>query len=373
MVITPFSSTLNQFVTAVLLIGITLLIQPVNTNGFLIAASNANGTSVGESSDSELRKTVWEDMLPHTRSGNYYNEFWVYHVFLENDLQLHITFSLANFGRFKSAVSGGKLFVSNFNDKNYSVAREFDQDRMVIEEDQHKISLTSDSDIYFKGDLPNNHEVHFKATKGGVSYLVDLQFSDIHPGYTLGDGIFRVDGDDMGIFIHMPKASVRGTVAINEDTLSVSGTAYMDHTYQTDLSSKVVDKGFRHISHTENGFNSGYYLIPKDKSEHNVIGIGLKNNGSGTMLKKPYDIRILESSRVDGKTIPGEFEITYNSGEKQTFKRTHDFQSVSFLAEVGRLQRRIVRAVLGGEVVEYVGKGVINDQTPANYNFLIVH
>ena len=326
-----------------------------------------------ESDTVMLMNTNGSDMLPHTKAGSYYNEFWVYHIFLENDLQLHITFSLANFGTFKSAVSGGKLFVSNFNGANYNVAREFSLDRLVIDEQQHKMRLHEGREIYFKGKLPESHHILFNTTKDGTSYLVDLDFHDIHPGYKSGDGITRVEDDDMGIFVHIPKASVEGTVAVNDDTLAVRGTAYMDHTYQTDLSSKIVDKGFRHITHTDEGFHTGYYLVPKNRSDDSVIGIALENKGLATTLKQPTGIQINQYSDIAGNDIPKEIEVAYLSGDRQVFRRLQDFQSVSFLEEVGGFRKRLVRRFLGGEIIEYVGTGDLNNGMPANYNFLIVH
>ncbi|MDG5766511.1 hypothetical protein QA596_03450 [Balneolales bacterium ANBcel1] len=320
-----------------------------------------------------LRNTEWRDMLPHTKSGSYYNEFWVYHIFLEDDLHLHITFSLANFGSLKSAVSGGKLFVSNFKGSNYNVAREFALDRLVVDEERQKVRLHDGRDIFFRGKLPEEHDILFQTSKDGVSYLVELEFTDIHPGYAAGDGVVTVDGDEMGMFVHIPKARVTGTVAINEDTLAVSGTAYMDHTYQTDLSSKLVDKGFRHITHTNNGFMTGYYIIPKRRSETPVVGIALENNGRKTVLHHPVEVRTIESRRVDGNSIPGKIEITYASGVTRTLERIDDFQHVSFLEELGGLRRRLVRSFLGGEIIEYVGTGMLDNNTPVNYNFLIVH
>ncbi len=323
--------------------------------------------------DGELRKTGWQDMLPHTMEGSYYNEFWNYHLFLENDLHLHITFSLANFGNFKSAVSGGKLFVSNFKGNNYHVLREFPLERLVIDESSHKIRLHSGRNIHIQGRLPDSHHITFQATKDNVSYLVELELFDIEPGYTWGDGIFRLDGHNMGIFVHIPKAGVRGTVAINNDTLQVNGTAYMDHTFQTDLSSKLVDKGFRFISHTNSGYDIGYFLIPKRRALTGVVGIGLQSNDGTIRLNKPEDVTVESSGSIDGRTVPERVGIRYRSGEQRILQHTEHFQHISFLEEVGGFRRRLVRSFLGGEVIEYVGTGKLNKDTPINYNFFIVH
>ncbi len=326
-----------------------------------------------EQIERKLRHTQWTDMLPHTLEGDYYNEFWSYHIFLEGDLHLHVTFSLANFGSFKSPVSGGKLFVSNFKGSNYHVAREYDLDHLIVDEAQNKIRLHPGRDIYLTGRLPDEHHIYFKTSKDGVSYLVDLDFYDIDQGYTWGDGIFRLENEEMGLFMHIPRASVNATVAINDDTLEVSGTAYMDHTFQTNLSSKVVDKGFRHIAHTGSGYQAGYYLIPKRRSKTGVIGFAITKDNSPVTLEKPEQITVIDSDRIGGRSVPRYVEIVYQSGNRRVLSRKVDFQHVSFLEEIGGIRRRLVRSFLGGEVIEYVGTGIIDGDTPVNYNFFLVH
>jgi len=323
--------------------------------------------------EGDLRETGWTDMLPHTMSGDYYNEFWSYHIFLENDLHLHLTFSLANFGSFKSPVSGGKLFVSNFKGNNYNVAREFAIEHLTIDEDRYKIRLHEGREIYLSGKLPYEHHIYYRTSKDGVSYFVDLDFHDIHQGYTWGDGVFRLESEDMGIFVHIPRAEVTGIVAIDNDTLEVSGTAYMDHTFQTNLSSKVVNKGFRHITHTDSGFHIGYYLVPKKRSRADVIGLSLIRENSPTILEKPKQITVLDSDRIGGRSVPRYVEVVFDSGNRSVFNRQQDFQHVSFLEEIGGIRRRLVRSFLGGEVIEYVGTGEMDGNTPINYNFFLVH
>lgn len=338
------------------------------------ADTEDNGmTALSGKPDSNLRQTGWQDMLPHTLQGSHYNEFWSYHFFLQDELQLHLTFSLANFGSLKSPVSGAKLLVSNFNGQNYNIAREYPLEYFTVDEEQQKIRLREDRDIYLSGELPHEHHVYLRTSKDDISYLVDLDFHDINHGYTLGDGTFRLGDDDMGIFIHIPRASVSGVVAINDDTLQVSGTAYMDHSYQSDLASKVVNMGFRHISHADDGFQAGYYLIPNSRSGDEVVGFSLTRKNSPLTLEVPSRLTILDSDRIGGKSVPRHIEIIYESGNRSLISREFDFQHVSFLEELGGIRRRLVRSFLGGEVIEYVGTGKKDGTTPINYNFFMVH
>lgn len=319
-----------------------------------------------------LRKTTWSDMVPHTMKGDFYNEFYIYHIFLENDLHLHMTISLANFGRFKSAVSGGKLFVSNFKGRNYNVAREFSQEYFKIDESRGLIQPHPKENIFVKGKLPETHRIHYETTKDNVSYFVDLEFHDIYQGYTRDEGIIRMDKDEIGIFIHIPKAHVSGRVAIQQDTLEVTGTAYMDHTYKTDLSPKISDKGFRHISHTSDGFLNGYYLIPKNSSDKKVMGLSVDYRNQKVQLEIPESIYIVRNESINGVSVPEIIDINYQSGNSQRLERTVNFQGISFLQEVSGLQRRIARSFLGGEVIEYVGKARLKNGIKANYNIFLV-
>ncbi len=321
----------------------------------------------------EIRKTGWSDMMPKTMQGNYYNEFWTYHFYLENDLHVHITFSLANFGTFKSAVSGGKLFVSNFKGGNYHVFREFRQELFMVDDSLQKMRLHPGRDIFFSGALPDSHRVRFATSKGGVDYLVDLSFSDIEEGMTWGDGVFRVRGDEMGLFIHIPKARVTGVVAINGDTLRVSGTAYMDHTYQTDLSSKVIDKGFRYVSHHDDGYRIGFFLLPSKRRGEEVVGWSLIQENGKQNMRKPVRINVRGSKPVDDRPVPLGIEIIYEDDEREILVRQELYQHVSFLHEVTGIRRRLARNFLGGEVIEYVGTGTLDNRLPVHYHYFIVH
>src|SRR5690554_5535561 len=69
-----------------------------------------------------------DDIWAQTLEGSHYNEFWTYQFYLNNDLTVHITFSVANFGSLKSAVSGVQISVDRLNGELYQLSREYDVD-----------------------------------------------------------------------------------------------------------------------------------------------------------------------------------------------------------------------------------------------------
>ena len=170
--------------------------------------------------------------------------------------------------------------------------------------------------IWFEGKLPETHHVRFETTKKDVSYFLDLEFTEIVPGKVWGDGMFKFGSSDaVGIFIHIPSAKVTGKLAINKDTVRVSGTAYMDHTFQTDLAPALVGAGFRYVTQNQ-PLEVGYVMNPVDQVRTEAVGYGLRGAGDAFTLLKPTSLKTVSSSRAMnsrvatalGNRLPGQPE-----------------------------------------------------------------
>ncbi len=81
----------------------------------------------------------------------------------------------------------------------------------------------------------------------------------------------RFDASPNGMFIHVPHARITGFVAINKDTLKISGFAYMDHTFQSKTGPRLIKRGHRYIWSENDEFEVAYLLIPKAKKFSNKI------------------------------------------------------------------------------------------------------
>ena len=278
----------------------------------------------------DLRPSELADLKPHRSNSKTYNEFWTYHFILDGNIQAYLNFSRVNLGSFKSPVCGADFTVLGFKGRNYSVAREYDKKNFVFLDALHQLQVHQN--IWFSGKLPDMHRVYFSTKKNDVTYYMDLGFSEILPGQVWGDGMFKLGSETVGIFMHIPRAKVRGRLAINGDTVDVSGTAYMDHTFQTTLAPELVDAGYRYIS--QNGsLEAGYFLDPISRFGSKPVGYGLRQVEGGFTLLKPASLSAASSGKAMGVKVPTRLEIAFQDGTKAVLDRREDRLQQSYLHE----------------------------------------
>lgn len=317
----------------------------------------------------DLRPAALTDLKPHASGSKTYNEFWTYNFILDGNIQAYLNFSRVNLGSFKAPVCGADFTLLGFKGRNYSVAREYDKKNFVFQDAAQRLQVHEN--IWFSGKLPETHRVYFSTRKKNVSYLVDLEFTEIMPGKVWGDGMFRMGSETVGIFLHIPQAKVTGTLAINGDTVKVSGLAYMDHTFQTTLAPELVDAGYRYSS--QNGtLEVGYLMDPDSKYGKQPIGYGLRQQGGSVTLLKPRSMSALSATRALGVRIPGRLEITYADGSKTLLDRGADRLAQSTLHEFSGTEKFFIRRFMGGEIMTFRGMGTLNASTPVAYNYFIV-
>jgi hypothetical protein len=199
-----------------------------------------------------------------------------------------------------------------------------------------------------------------------------LNFTDIQPGKVWGDGVFQVGSESIGIYIHIPCAKVTGRIAVNGDTLAVTGRAYMDHTFQTDFGPEMVSAGYRYVSPGA-PLQAGYFLQPLPKFGSQPIGYGLRQDSGGVELLKPASLKVLSASKALGLAIPTRLEVQFQDGSKCTLNRGEtDRYRVSLLSEFNWLEKRAIRGVMGGEVKTFKGMGTLNGSRPVGYDFFLV-
>jgi hypothetical protein len=314
-----------------------------------------------------LCATNYTNLKDHPRDSKTYNEFWTYQFHLEGNVRVILNYSRANLGRIKDPVCGADLSIIGFRGKNYTVAREYPKSNFRFTDNSQQLNVHRK--IWYKGALPGTHQVHFATRKKGVSYLVDLHFSEILPGQTWGNGIFKLGREEVGIFIHIPRASVRGVIAVNADTLEVSGTAYMDHTFQTDMGTKLVHSGYRYQA-TKGPVNVGYLMSPTSDFEPRLIGFGVQGLKEGRLrLLRPGAIDVKSMNKVRGIKVPSEMDIRYRE-ITLNLRRNRDLQTHSILSEFKGGKKWIAKKFMGGEVLYFRGEGLVGNQQKADYNFL---
>lgn len=336
--------------------------------GLLIlpAASAAQGVKTPAGG---LRDAVLADLKPHRSGSKTYNEFWTYHLFLDGDIQAFLNISRVNLGSFKDPVCGADFTLLGFKGRHYAVAREYDKGNFTFIDSLHQLQVHKN--IWFSGKLPEAHRVFFATRKHNVGYFLDLEFSDILPGKVWGDGMFKLGSETVGIFIHIPRAKVKGRIAINGDTLQVSGLAYMDHTFQTTLAPELVDAGYRQIRQDAT-VEVGYYLVPDSRYGSAPVGYGLRGTGGTMALLKPTALTVLASNKGLNVKVATRLEIAFADGSKSLLERKEDRHQRSVLHEFSGFTKMAIRRFMGGEILTFKGMGTLNGSTPTAYNFFVV-
>lgn len=342
----------------------------------VLAATQIPANSQVTPPNGNLQNSQADDIWPKTMEGSVYNEFWTYHIYLENDIQLTLVYILANFGSLKSPISSARASIVGFDDEVHQVLREYPIDKVVLDKENWIFRPHAERDIEFSGKLPYNHHLKFKTKKDDVSYDIQLELSDIAQGQKWGDGMFDVNGVSLGIISHIPYARVKGFVQINDEKKSVLGTAYMDHTFQNQITTRMLARGFRTIYHNgPEDWEIGYYLLADRMDQTNIAGYNITRKNQQTHLKKPIRIIRSEYDKVDGQYLPKYINIEFESGITNNITRTYNNESFDLLQELSGLARRIARIYLRGEMFEYRGKAELDDlPTPKSiyYNIFLV-
>ncbi len=311
----------------------------------------------------QLCQTSYTDLKDHPNPSKTYNEFWTYHLNLNSKIQVLLNYSRANVGGIKDPVCGSDLSIIGFKSKNYSVAREYPKANFKFNDSVQGLNVHEN--IWFKGHLPQNHQTYLYTVKNGIRYLVDLHYSDIAPGYTMGSGQFKLGEQNVGIFIHIPRARVKGIIAVNDDTLKVEGTAYMDHTFQTTMGPDLAEWGFRYQRLGAKAHVSYIIQTPK-KYGHKLIGFGLKETDQGWQLLNPISLVVSARKKARSIKVPTDMTIKYE-GTSDHLERSGDSQRLSVLNEFSGLTKWAVKNFMGGEIIYFRGRGLLNG-APANYN-----
>lgn len=321
----------------------------------------------------EMRVATTADLAPHPHGKTGYTETWTYHLLLDGGTRVFVNFSRANLGAFKGEVSGADLSIIGLGGRDYAVAREFAAANLKFVADDARLSVHRD--IWFQGRLPRAHHVHYETAKKGISYLVDLEFSDIGPGRVWGDGVFTFrPGERLGVFIHIPFARVTGTVAVNETRVEVSGTAYMDHMFETTRLPRLLCRGHRYIHHGDGGdWEVGNIMLAAPRHDGAAIGYALRKEQGTVALLKPGAVAIeaAPSRRKGCAAMARTTEVEFLSGARLRIERLGVDQRRSVLDGLGLL-KPLARLFLGGEIILIRGPGRLDGARPAYLNDFVV-
>lgn len=315
------------------------------------------------------RSVTTDDFRPHPVEGSAYNEVWSYSFLLNDGMQAAMSISRAYLGSLMSPISGAEFSISGFDGQTYRAAKQYGAEDLTFTPGTSRLQVHPD--IYFEGALPQRHRARFGAGKNGVTYSVDLTFSDIASGLTWGDGVFSLGSEQIGMFIHIPYARVNGTVTINGVTKQVSGTAYMDHTFQSNFATKLVRSAYRYVQHSGD-MEVGYVIAPSSRFEDRIIGLAAVRKNGRFQLRKPEMLQVVSTRRSLGLDVPYQLAVSYDGGGQTIINRERDQQTFSALEELGGIQKAIVKRFIGGEVVVFRGRGTTNQGSRILYDYFLV-
>jgi hypothetical protein len=325
----------------------------------------------------EVNAVSDELIWAQTLEGSYFNEFWNYQFYFDSGMKVHITFSAANFGSLKSPVSGVRVSVLNPDGKVYQISREYPIDRLVQDKNNHRFQLHPEREVFFEGKLPYQHRVVVNTSKDGISYDIDIKLQNIARGVKWGDGRFYMDDESIGIITHIPYAEASGHVSINNNRFDIKGTAYMDHTFQNQTTTRLMNSGYRFVNHqNRNNWDILYFMLPKNSSNNQTIGYRLAKSDYNVSVTGVERIEQMHNGRAFNTSLPRIVEIKLEDESTLRISRTQDQEKFSILSELGWLARRAARSFLGGEVIDFRGEASLQESShrpkQGDYNFFLV-
>lgn len=327
--------------------------------------------------EGDKQKSGSEDIWANTLEGSHYNEFWTWQFYFDNGMKLHVVFSVANFGRFKSAVSGVRVSLFGLDEKTYQIAREYPIDELLQEHDSGLFSINPrQENVWFRGELPHEMELYINTSKDGNRFKIDLKMENLVPGLKWDDGIYHIGEEPIGIITHIPFGKVSGTAGINDDVREVSGTVYMDHTYQDDTTTNLMDSGYRFVKHTDSeNWDIIYFLLPDNNNSNQTLGHRLHSKDGEVSLNGIENIENYEIRDAFGEEVYDQISLKFSDGRTAILNREVDQERFSILSDLSWVARRTAQAVLGGDVIDIRGKGNLkkdNESFNGEFNFFIV-
>lgn len=317
--------------------------------------------------DGPFHNTDDDDFLARNLPSKFYNELWTYHLNLNNGVQVVYTFSINDLGSFKNRVTGAKLMVHWTDGKTYVINKEYPLEQFINVADSNYIRLDENKPYWAKGSFDKKHTLNFRTSKDGTQYFLNITLFDIAKGKTIGDGTYKIGDNEIGISLLIPHAKVKGRLAINGDTLNVNGTAYMDHIYQNNLSTKIMDRSYRIKTGDDKNGMVFHYIILQESGAHIPIGYGVGYRNGFEYLLTPQTIdRIHRKGKLDKEVL-----IKSHQADSLNIKVQNHMVTYSMLNELGRMQKFVAKRVIGGELIEMFGSVSINETQPGYFYYMV--
>lgn len=295
-----------------------------------------------------------DEIFAKTLGSSQYNEYWNYQMYFDNGMSLFIQFSVSNFGRLKSSVSGIRVSMYGLDGQDYHINREYPIEDLRQDPAIHEFNINPrQMNIWFKGTLPESHQMYINTQKHGHRFKIDVSLNDIAQGIRLQDPEFMLDDHRLGMQTHIPFARVSGTVGINDNVKTVRGVAYMDHTWQYQNSSKKLTQGYRFVRlNSESNWESIYFIEGNTNRGSKPVGYRISRSNGGSVLMQTI-IDLKQSAPDDIRN--NRYLITFNDGAKMSIEKHLVQDETSIFTDLNWVTRQLMRSILGGEIKDTRG------------------
>jgi len=290
----------------------------------------------------EERKTNAADFFRHPQKSDKYNEMWSYVFVLDNGTKIYVNYTWM-YVPTQGFKIGTDFSIWNFKGKSHSVGRQYSTDRFVEDKSTNSISIAGGD--YLMEKLPGTgHRVLFSANKNGKKFL-DVSFTSAVNGVVQGDGVFNVDGDKFGLYVHIPYGRIKGRVGIGEDTVEISGYGYMDHVWQNEKPAEMATRMLTLSMPQQKSFIAGRIGITKNGTPY-----GYSVHHAEGVSKVIYPASVLENEKnYNPKSFPKNLAIIWSDANIQPLKFEAKAQETfSILSNFeGFLERNAIKLALG--------------------------
>ena len=349
-----------------------------------IRSASAQSSELKSPEDNIRRQLDKVDLAPRVLDSDFHNEFWTYHFYMDNGMQLILRFSVANFGMARDPVSGAKISIINLpgTAKSFDASKQYPYKELSYDTATSHLQLKEGKEVWFKGDINEQHLVKFDTNKDGNSYDVELSLFGAQPGFqpTAGAGNQNpantaAPNKNISVMVHIPYAKTRGYVTINDQKYEVTGTAYMDHIYLSKGVAELFKSGLRLIHHqSDTSWVAGYVAETKDMDNYPLIGYLMQRpNSRKQKILLPLNKTARGSGSIDGRSYPDTIDLTFSEQTRYSMTLSEVYQSLSILEDVGGLKKFVAKQYLGGEVINFRGKGLVNGDQEAYFNYFKVN
>jgi len=286
----------------------------------------------------EARPANAGDFFRHPNGSKNYSESWDYVFVLDNGAKVYVNYTWMNIPGSGYKI-GTQFSIWNFRGKSANVGRQYPTERFSENKSTNTISI---KDEYKMENLPGKgHRVLFTADKNGKFFL-DLKFTSADTAKIPGDGVFNVNGQKYGLYVHIPYGRVEGRIGINNDTVTVKGYGYMDHSWLTDAATNMAARSLLFTGSNKDRIAGRININPKGE----FYGYAIANNNSKPVLPA----EILEGNGAyNPKKFPSQLTIKWKDEEISPLTFVAKFQEkFSILANAdGFLERQAIKNSMG--------------------------